>query len=147
MTDHDTTEPYATTTDPWGVWRFQARLVRVVDGDTVDVTADLGFKTRRTIRLRLIGVDTAEIFGVPHDSDEYQTGIEQAQFVKDWLADAPPADGERATRDAHDWPLVVRTETETGKYGRYIADVQRKVEGDWLVPTLLDEYPDVARTY
>jgi len=38
-----------------------AEIVRVVDGDTVDVLIDLGFGIRMKERVRLYGVDTPEI--------------------------------------------------------------------------------------
>jgi micrococcal nuclease len=43
------------------LYYYRATLVRVIDGDTIDVDIDLGFDritTRR--RLRLLGVDTPE---------------------------------------------------------------------------------------
>lgn len=39
---------------------YRARGVRVVDGDTMDVEVDLGFKVKMVHRLRLKGVDTPE---------------------------------------------------------------------------------------
>jgi micrococcal nuclease len=43
------------------LYHYRAELVRVVDGDTIDVDLDLGFDRIRTRqRLRLLGVDTPE---------------------------------------------------------------------------------------
>ena len=43
------------------MYDYQCTIVRVVDGDTVDVDIDLGFDTwRRGERIRLYGVDTPE---------------------------------------------------------------------------------------
>lgn len=39
---------------------YYARLDRVVDGDTIDVTLDLGFRTFCKQRLRLLGFDAPE---------------------------------------------------------------------------------------
>lgn len=39
---------------------YIAKVVKWVDGDTVDLDVDLGFKTRRIERFRLIGIDTPE---------------------------------------------------------------------------------------
>jgi len=44
-------------------WIFRASLVRVVDGDTVDLDVDLGFRARMTLRFRVAGIDTPEITG------------------------------------------------------------------------------------
>ena len=39
---------------------YQAKVARWVDGDTVDLDVDLGFKMRTMQRFRLIGIDTPE---------------------------------------------------------------------------------------
>ncbi|MGG7653520.1 thermonuclease family protein [Kocuria rosea] len=41
-------------------YRYAARIVRWVDGDTVDLVVDLGFHLSVTTRFRLYGVDTPE---------------------------------------------------------------------------------------
>ncbi|RLA03801.1 MAG: hypothetical protein DRQ47_04535, partial [Gammaproteobacteria bacterium] len=42
-------------------WQYKAIVVRVVDGDTVDVDIDLGFNIwKKNARIRLKGVDTPE---------------------------------------------------------------------------------------
>ena len=40
--------------------KYRARLVRCVDGDTVDLDIDLGFYLSARVRCRLTGVDTPE---------------------------------------------------------------------------------------
>ena len=42
------------------MYKYGAKLVRVVDGDTADVMIDLGFDTWVKARLRFKGVDTWE---------------------------------------------------------------------------------------
>lgn len=42
---------------------YNAKLIRVVDGDTVWVDIDLGFRTRREEILRLYGINAPEIVG------------------------------------------------------------------------------------
>lgn len=113
--DHDSTHPYG-----------------VVDGDTIDVVIDQGFSTYRRERLRLKAIDTAEIYGA---SDDRGTATEQRQFVIDWLAEATGT-------DAPEWPLAVTTE-ETGKYGRYVAEVIRRIDGESLTYALVREYPEI----
>jgi micrococcal nuclease len=39
---------------------YQVKINRVVDGDTVDVTVDLGFSIYHKARVRLMGIDTPE---------------------------------------------------------------------------------------
>ena len=43
------------------MFEYTAIVVRIVDGDTVDLDVDLGFKTRRKDRFRLEGIDTPEV--------------------------------------------------------------------------------------
>lgn len=50
-------------TPPAVNWTFSARLVRVVDGDTVILSIDTGFATTREERIRLSGIDTPELVG------------------------------------------------------------------------------------
>lgn len=42
------------------MYTYKAKAYNVVDGDTVDVTIDLGFKITINMRVRLDGVDTPE---------------------------------------------------------------------------------------
>ena len=42
------------------MYTYFTKVSNVVDGDTVDVFVDLGFKVWRQERMRLVGVDTAE---------------------------------------------------------------------------------------
>ncbi len=39
---------------------YHAKVLRVVDGDTIDVLVDLGFSTHRKIRVRLYGINAPE---------------------------------------------------------------------------------------
>jgi len=115
---------------------YQARCVEVVDGDTQDVVVDLGFHIQRRIRLRLQGVDTHETYGVSHDSEEYRRGKQESEFVERWFDDAA---------DAHvdsKWPLIVRTD-KTGKYGRYLATIERRSDGAVLNDALRETFDGV----
>jgi micrococcal nuclease len=113
---------------------YQARVVHVVDGDTLDVVVDLGFNMTRKIRLRLLGIDTHETYGVDHDSTEYKLGKDQTEFVQEWTdAAAGP-----------EWPFIIRTDKK-GKYGRYLASVERKDTGADLVNDLYYEFDELSR--
>jgi micrococcal nuclease len=61
---------------------YKAELVRVVDGDTVDVNIDLGFKTFVQKRIRLFNVDTYEMRG----QQASPIGLKAKQFVIDLFA-------------------------------------------------------------
>jgi len=118
------------------MYEYQASLLSVVDGDTIDVTVDLGFRIHREIRLRLEGVDTHETYGVSKDSEEYRKGTEEKAFVQEWFEDAESEEFE--------WPVRIRTE-KTGKFGRYIADVERKSDGAVLNSDLIERFGEEIR--
>ena len=42
------------------MYEYKAKLVRVIDGDTIDCIIDLGFDVRLKERIRLKGIDTPE---------------------------------------------------------------------------------------
>ena len=112
--------------------RYHAQVKRIVDGDTVDVLCDLDFNTWRKVRLRLNGVDTAEIYGVKKESDEYKLGIKHKNFVESWVEDGKA-----------NWPgdrAFIVTPDGQGKYGRWVATVQRKCDGQGLSRALADEF-------
>lgn len=115
---------------------FQARLGRVVDGDTIDMIVDLGFRARYEARVRLEGVDAAEIYGVALDSEEYAWGMEHKAFVEDWF--------DTHTIDDAEWPLILNTEEDSGKYGRWPGSISAKDTGADLAGDLVAEFPEVA---
>lgn len=81
-------------------------LLKVVDGDTIDVDIDLGFDISLTKRVRLAGVDTPE--SRTTDEAEKVLGLE----VKEWL--------KKQLTGATD--IIIRTELpdSTEKYGRIL---------------------------
>jgi len=110
-------------------WKYRAQLLEVVDGDTMDLNLDLGFKTYKRVRIRLNGVDTAEIYGSEKGSDEYGLGMEQKRFVEDAL----DVDSDK------EWPLRFVSTEEDGKFGRWIGDIQI-TEDETLISLLKQEY-------
>lgn len=116
------------------IWYFPARVERIVDGDTIDLTFDLGMRIQANRqRIRLYGVDTAETYGVDKDSDEYARGMEQKQFVIKWLEDAAQQ------APAADFPIRCYTLKGAGKYGRWLCDILN-ANDESLVGALFDEY-------
>lgn len=110
-----------------------AEVTDIIDGDTLDLYVDHGFYTFSGIRVRLIGVDTHEIHGVGRHSEEFELGMEEKEFVTDWCTKA---------EFAHDgpWPFELTTEKQTGKYGRFLALLERKLDGEILNERLVDEF-------
>ena len=83
---------------------------RVVDGDTIDVTIDLGFDLHKKERVRVAGVDTPE--KRTRDLEEKALGYDATNWLKDKLSEA--------ISGADD--LIIRTELVggVGKYGRLL---------------------------
>ena len=69
------------TPEPF-VYRLKA-LVKVVDGDTLDLDLDLGFSLVLRQRVRLCGLDTPEIRS--KDPAEKARGQESQAFVSGWF--------------------------------------------------------------
>jgi micrococcal nuclease len=82
------------------------KVLKVVDGDTIDVDIDLGFNVSYTQRVRLAGIDTPE--SRTKDLKEKALGLE----VKDYLS--------KRLKDAK--VIVIKTELpdSTEKYGRIL---------------------------
>tara|TARA_E500000318_G_C3451725_1_gene169035 strand:- start:12 stop:449 length:438 start_codon:yes stop_codon:yes gene_type:complete len=85
-------------------------IVKVLDGDTIDVTIDLGFDLYKKERVRIAGVDTPE--KRTRDLEEKALG----QDATDWLTER--LDGAISGED----DLIIRTELKggVGKYGRLL---------------------------
>lgn len=64
------------------MYEYKADLDRVVDGDTIDVTIDVGFKITTHQRIRLAHINVPEIFKVPLDSPEYKRGMKAKKYVE-----------------------------------------------------------------
>ncbi len=86
------------------------KIDRVVDGDTIDVTIDLGFDLYKKERVRIAGVDTPE--KRTRDLEEKALGLDATYWMKKQLEDTIAGDEE----------LIIRTELKggTGKYGRLL---------------------------
>ena len=86
------------------------KINRVVDGDTIDVTIDLGFDLMKKERVRVAGVDTPE--KRTRNLEEKALGIDATNWLKGKLDSAIKGDDE----------LTIRTELKggVGKYGRLL---------------------------
>jgi len=83
---------------------------KVLDGDTIDVTIDLGFDLYKKERVRIAGVDTPE--KRTRDLEEKALGIDATNWLKEKLESTLAGDDE----------LTIRTELHggVGKYGRLL---------------------------
>ena len=111
------------------------KINRVVDGDTIDVTIDLGFDLYKKERVRVAGVDTPE--KRTRDKEEKALGIDATNWLKEKLNSAIAGDDD----------LVIRTELVggVGKYGRllgwlYIGDNTISLNEQMIVAGYAWEY-------
>ena len=100
---------------------------RVLDGDTIDVTIDLGFDLFKKERVRVAGVDTPE--KRTRDLEEKALGYDATNWLKEKLEGAVAGDDD----------LVIRTELVggVGKYGRllgwlYIGDAELSLNEEMI---------------
>ena len=85
------------------MFEYRAVVLRVLDGDTIDVNIDLGFDVWRRERVRLAGIDAPEL----RDA----SGRTAAAFVSDLMPFGNPITIQTEKPYPHD------------KYGRYLATV------------------------
>ena len=84
---------------------YKAEVIKIVDGDTVDLMVDLGFDIHHEIRVRLYGVNTPE--SRTSDSEEKIRGLAAKDFTMKWLKESEV--------------LFVQTvKDKTEKYGRIL---------------------------
>ena len=81
-------------------------VVKVVDGDTIDVVIDLGFDLSKKERVRLAGIDTPE--SRTRDLEEKKLGLEAKEHLSTNLTNAKQ--------------LIISTEKD-GKYGRMLGTI------------------------
>ena len=103
------------------MYEYSATLVKIVDGDTVDVLIDLGFNTTKKERVRLLGIDTPE--SATKDLVEKKLGLEAKEYIIQWF-----------TKNT---PFRLQT-TKDDKYGR-ILGVFTGLDGKTLNTRLVDE--------
>lgn len=90
------------------MYEYTGRVIKVVDGDTIDIDVDLGFGIRSKRRIRFLGIDTPEIWRAETPMEK-ERGKEARDFVKERLL------GKIVTFMSH--------KDKTGKYGRYLGDI------------------------
>jgi micrococcal nuclease len=89
------------------MYEYKAKVVRVIDGDTIKVEIDCGFGITFKETLRLLDIDTPELRAKTKEEREH------AKDAKAFLA------GYTFGQD-----IVIRTKKDKkGKYGRYLAHI------------------------
>ena len=82
---------------------YKAKVLRVIDGDTIDVMLDLGFNSLLKGRVRLMGIDTPE--SRTRDKVEKKYGLAAKQFLVDWV---------------EKYPYILVESSKKGKFGRIL---------------------------
>ena len=88
---------------------YRATVLRVVDGDTIDVMLDLGFSVSLKERIRFYGINAPE--SRTRDADEKVRGLAAKAFVILWT-------------EAHADEITIRTRIDKrGKFGRILGEI------------------------
>lgn len=119
------------------MYEYRCKILRIVDGDTVDVDIDLGFGVWiHKERVRIMGIDTPE--SRTRDLVEKQFGLAAKQFLKDLM----PIGSQQ----------IIKTQKDkTGKFGRILGDFiledrllsQLMIENYHAVPYFGDSKEDI----
>jgi len=99
-------------------------LEKVVDGDTIDVTIDLGFDVCTKQRVRLLGIDTPE--SRTRDLEEKKFGLISKKKLKEWCLKAVESE-----KDDIEIQLRCPEADSRGKFGRILAEVWVSEDGEW----------------
>ena len=91
------------------MYEYKCKILRIVDGDTVDVDIDLGFGIwRHRERVRLVGIDTPE--SRTRDLVEKKFGLAAKEFVRFMM---PVGSAQTITTQ----------KDKTGKFGRILGEL------------------------
>ena len=91
------------------LFHYQAKVDRVVDGDPIDVTLDLGFDISYRGRVRFHGINAPE--SRTRDAVEKEAGLAAKRYVEDWCS-------------ALDQKVIIQTSLDDrGKFGRILGRI------------------------
>ncbi len=89
------------------MYYYKIELLRVVDGDTIDVRIDLGFNVWHKCRIRLVGINAPE--SRTRDKEEKKRGL----AAKSWLIDKLESAEDELEMKSYG----------VGKYGRVLGEI------------------------
>ena len=99
------------------MFTYDCEVTYIVDGDTCDVTIDLGFKIFHKARIRLYGINTPE--SRTRDKEEKYRGLQAKARFKDLIKDRP----------------VRLVSHGKGKYGSVLGEIlfeSKKIKDNWI---------------
>jgi len=104
---------------------YVKQVIKVVDGDTIDVVIDLGFDISFTSRVRLAGIDTPE--SRTKDLAEKVLGLESKKYLADRIKSAKN--------------IVIKTEkiNSSEKYGRILGWLYLDGEGTSINTEMIEK--------
>ena len=92
------------------MYTYEAKVIKVVDGDTIDALIDLGFDMHKSIRVRLVGINSPE--SRTRDLEEKKLGLAAKARTKELLESVSSKPG------------YFRIKSHgVGKYGRVLAEI------------------------
>ena len=119
------------------LWWYQARALKVSDGDTVWFEIDQGMRSRIEAQIRIAGVNASELF----TGADRERAAQARDFLVSWLTER--------TRDQR-WPFLIHTykllqaDGEKMSFTRYVGDVYDANSGDSLADAIRTAGFDVS---
>ena len=107
------------------MYTYNAELIRVVDGDTVWVRVDLGFRIYRDVNLRVDHINAPEM--------KTPEGKPSKEFAMTWFIPGRK--------------LVISTQQDPGSYDRYTTDLTDAATGETFSKFMLDNKMAVPYIY
>jgi micrococcal nuclease len=105
------------------LFHYKATVDRVVDGDTIDVTLELGFDISYRGRIRFQGINAPE--SRTRDAVEKQAGLAAKRYVEDWV-------------NGLEKRVIIQTSLDDrGKFGRILGRILND-EGECLNDEMVD---------
>ena len=89
------------------MYTYNAKLNRVVDGDTIDALVDLGFNTWKKVRIRMMGIDAPE--SRTRDLEEKKLGLAAKARLNELI-------------ESNDFLFILKSHG-VGKFGRCLGEI------------------------
>lgn len=112
------------------MYQYSCEVLKTIDGDTIDVRLDLGFKIYHKARVRLYGIDTPE--SRTRDKDEKARGL----LAKNHIL--------QALEGGQEVVIQTKLKDSRGKFGRVLGILV--IDGVDINQQMVDEYLAVAYT-
>lgn len=97
------------------VYYYQANVIKVIDGDTIELEIDLGFGISKKFKARLWGINAPELSHAKSDEEKVK-GLESKARLEQWLKDNSP--DSKILIKSHDGKQLKQE-----KYGRWLIEV------------------------